>query len=125
MEPATSREHSTNHDFTTTQGKPLTRPYARALSTMLPQTPYFSGQPDHAQRPHEQINMLPVHKATKNQLFLSTPESRHFTRSDAGRAFRKGLLPAEARISHPDQVLAIRTREKNRGAEVVDRKSVV
>lgn len=65
---------------------------------MLPQTrPPRDGVP----QPHEGINDLPVHAATRNQLFYPTSESRHFTRTDAAKAFSQHLLPADKRINHP------------------------
>jgi hypothetical protein len=69
---------------------------------MLPTTPL---SPRHAQqRTHEPINDLPVHPATRAQLFLPVSESRHFTREDAARAFHPSLLPTDKRIPHPEMV---------------------
>lgn len=68
---------------------------------MLPQTPYHAGLPPY---PHEPINDLPVHRATLPQIFYPVAESRHFTRVDAGKVFARDLLPAEARIPHPELV---------------------
>ena len=65
---------------------------------MLPQTPYAPNDPV----PHESINDLPVHYATKKQIFHPVAESRHFSRSDAAQVFERGLLPAEDRIPHPE-----------------------
>lgn len=67
------------------QGKPLALPYARAVHEMVPTTPLA----DKGERPtpHESINDLPVHRLTDPQIFLPVPESRHFTRVDAGRVF--------------------------------------
>ena len=68
---------------------------------MLPQTPY---NVDAAPTPHESINDLPVHRATRSQLFLPVSESRHFTRVDAGKAFDPDLLPADERVPHPELI---------------------
>jgi len=67
---------------------------------MLPQTPYNERAP----KPHESINDLPVHPATRRQIFLPASESRHFTRKDAAKIFSPTLLPADARIPHPDLI---------------------
>lgn len=55
---------------------------------------------------HESINDLPVHPATRQQLFVPVAESRRFTRVDAGKAFDNNLLPADLRIPHPELVQA-------------------
>ena len=68
---------------------------------MLPKTPFADNVPI---TPHEQINDLPVHRATIRQIFHPVSESRHFTRVDAGRVFQRNLLPAEERIPHPELV---------------------
>lgn len=68
---------------------------------MLPKTPFVGGS---NQPIHETINDLPVHRATETQIFYPVAESRHFTRRDAGRVFKRGLLPAEDRIPHPQLV---------------------
>lgn len=68
---------------------------------MLPKTPF---NPREKLLPHESINDLPVHAYTRNQLFYPTSESRVFTRKDAARAFNETLLPADARIPHPEQI---------------------
>jgi Eukaryotic mitochondrial regulator protein len=78
------------------QGKPLAKPYASAVLSMLPTT-----RPG---APHENLNDLPVHASTTSQLFWPVSESRAFTRADAGEAFERGLLPAEKRIPHPQMV---------------------
>lgn len=83
------------------QGKRLATPYAKAILEMLPQTPFIGGE---HQAIHEAINDLPVHRATQTQLFYPVSESRQFTRRDAGRVFKRGLLPAEDRIPHPQLV---------------------
>jgi hypothetical protein len=69
---------------------------------MLPKTPYVAN--DRFAPVHEPINDLPVHPATNAQLFIPTSESRHFTRTDAGHAFDNTLLPADARIPHPELI---------------------
>lgn len=83
------------------QGKRLATPYAKAMLSMLPKTPYYAGI---SPTPHESINDLPVHHATLTQTFHPVAESRHFTRADAGKVFARDLLPAEARIPHPELV---------------------
>lgn len=80
-------------------------PYAKAVMAMLPLTPYNLRKPVR----HESINDLPVHNATKMQMFYPTPESKQFNRTDAGKAFDRTLLPAEARIPHP-QLVEIQSR---------------
>lgn len=88
---------------------------------MLPQTPFQRG---HSIQPHESINDLPVHPSTGPQLFHPTSESRHFTREDAARVFHPKLLPADARIPHPelidlerDKLAGIPLGERNRRHE--------
>lgn len=83
------------------QGKPLAKPYANAILDMLPKTPFIGGL---GQPIHESIHDLPVHRATEKQIFYPVAESRQFTRRDAGRVFKRGLLPAEDRIPHPQLV---------------------
>ncbi len=73
---------------------------------MLPTTPYTTPGPT----PHEPINDLPVHALTLRQLFMPVPESRAFTRADAAAAFAPSLLPADARIPHPQLIAAERDR---------------
>jgi hypothetical protein len=79
---------------------------------MLPTTPHVdpSLPANKGKRPitHEPINDLIVHPATRQQLFVPVSESRHFTRVDAGKAFDNNLLPADARIPHPELVHAER-----------------
>lgn len=76
---------------------------------MLPKTPAPSVSSKNT-RPHESINDLPVHRATLHQLFIPVPESRHFTREDAAKAFHPSLLPADQRIPHPELILAEKLR---------------
>lgn len=82
-------------------GRPLARPYQRAVLSMLPKTRY---NPDEELRPHESVNDLPVHAWTRNQMFLPTSESRIFTREDAAKAFHPTLLSADKRIPHPEMI---------------------
>ena len=89
-----------------TKGKPLARPYAQAVMTMLPKTPYDPD--DRKATRHESINDLPIHAATGQQIFWPTSESRHFTRVDAAKAFDDTLLPADERVPHPELALAHR-----------------
>ncbi|KAF2279590.1 uncharacterized protein EI97DRAFT_464813 [Westerdykella ornata] len=94
------------------QGKKLALPYAKAVLDMLPTTPYVDPSlPENRGKrpiPHEPINDLIVHPATRQQLFVPVAESRQFTRVDAGKAFDNNLLPADERIPHPELVLAER-----------------
>lgn len=69
--------------------------------SMLPQTPF---NPEKRIVTHESINDLPVHPATRQQIFYPTSESRHFTRADAAKVFSPMLLPADERIPHPDLI---------------------
>lgn len=68
------------------ENAPLALPYARAIHSMIPTTPYNPSTPT-AITLHEPINDLPVHKLTEPQLFYPTSESRAFNRTDAGRVF--------------------------------------
>lgn len=69
---------------------------------MLPQTQH---RPELRTPPrHEEINDLPVHPSTRQQLFLPAAESAHFTRADAAKAFNPNLLPADQRIAHPELI---------------------
>jgi hypothetical protein len=90
---------------------------------MLPTTPFIdTTQPTNkGKRPitHEPINDLIVHPATRQQLFVPVSESRHFTRADAGKAFDNDLLPADARIPHPELVQA--EREISQGLSFEER----
>ena len=81
----------------------MAKPYNDAVLAMLPTTPLKSGASG-VSIPHESINDLPVHPATRQQLFYPTSESRQFTRDDAAKAFSSTLLPAEKRIPHPQLV---------------------
>lgn len=98
---------------------------------MLPQTPYEpASNPGNTNinprtndyvgpARHESINDLPVHRATLSQLFDPVPESRHYTRADAGRAFARHLKPADDRIPHPDMIAT--EAEKSAGLSVSER----
>lgn len=85
------------------KGKTLAIPYRQAVMDMLPKTPYINDK-NKRPIPHEPINDLIVHPATRQQLFVPVAESRVFTRVDAGKAFDNNLLPADARIPHPEMV---------------------
>jgi hypothetical protein len=97
------------------QGNTLALPYSKAVLSMLPTTPHIDPTllKNKGKRPitHEAINDLIVHPATRQQLFVPVSESRRFTRVDAGKAFDNSLLPADARIPHPELVLAERELE--------------
>lgn len=107
------------------QGKQLALPYSKAVLDMLPQTPYIDQTlPENRNArpvPHESINDLFVHPATRQQLFVPVAESRKFTRVDAGKAFHNDLLPADERIPHPELVLA--EREIAEGYSLRERKA--
>ncbi|KAF2087083.1 hypothetical protein K490DRAFT_73901 [Saccharata proteae CBS 121410] len=90
------------------EGKFLAKPYAKAVLAMLPTTK--KAPKDHRQRDHESYNDIPIHAATKAQIFVPTSESRRFTRVDAAKAFDKDLLPADDRIPHPGLVTLERGR---------------
>ena len=77
---------------------------------MLPQTPYVRQGKGERPVPHEPITDLPVHPATRQQLFIPVSESRNFTREDAARAFDDTLLTADKRIPHPELVIVERER---------------
>ncbi|KAI2481930.1 ribosomal protein s35 mitochondrial protein [Pyrenophora tritici-repentis] len=105
------------------QGKTLALPYSKAVLAMLPTTPFINTSlPKNKGKrpiPHEPINDLIVHPATRQQLFVPVAESRRFTRVDAGKAFDNNLLPADARIPHPELVHA--ERELEMGLSVGER----
>ncbi|KAK6580398.1 hypothetical protein PZA11_007420 [Diplocarpon coronariae] len=84
-------------------GKPLASAYQRAVLKMLPKT-LLAPIGEKVNR-HESINDLPVHRATGQQIFHPTSESRHFTRVDAARVFDERLLPADSRVPHPELVM--------------------
>lgn len=87
-----------------------TTPLARPTNSKSP-----SSRSDTRQKPHESINDLPVHAATRQQIFHPVSESRIFRRTDAGKVFdpRLPLLPADERIPHPE--LVILQKEANSG----------
>ncbi|KAI5292329.1 hypothetical protein KEM52_006433 [Ascosphaera acerosa] len=80
------------------EGKPLAKPYARAVHQMVPTTPLRD-----APVPHETINDLPVHPLTGPQIFYPASESRRFTRRDAGRVFSAApsLVWSDPRAQEP------------------------
>ena len=69
---------------------------------MLPQTHFPYNTKNRTPQAHESINDLPVHAATKQQIFHPTSESREFTRTDAAKVFDETLLPADQRVPHPE-----------------------
>ncbi|KAJ5689446.1 hypothetical protein N7462_003838 [Penicillium macrosclerotiorum] len=88
------------------QGKPLALPYARAIHEMVPTTPLAQD----GERPtyHEPINTLSAHPSTGAQIFYPVPESRSFTRVDAGRVFSGAPALEKAvadKISHPSDLV--------------------
>lgn len=83
------------------QGKPLAKPYSRAILEMVPTHAYPNDKPIVAFEP---INELHVHSFTMQQLFVPTSESREFTREDAAKAFHHTMLSADDRIPHKELV---------------------
>jgi len=79
------------------EGKPLARPYAHAVLSMLPTHHCNPDSP-----PFEPINEIHVHSYTQQQIFLPTSESRHFTRHDAAKAFGEHILPPEEKMWVPE-----------------------
>ncbi|KAL2062370.1 hypothetical protein VTL71DRAFT_6636 [Oculimacula yallundae] len=88
-------------------GKPLALQYQNAINKMLPKT--LLAPPGEKPNLHESINDLPVHRMTGQQIWHPTSESRHFTREDAAKIFDDNLLPADARVPHPE--LAVRFKD--------------
>ncbi|KAI0487384.1 eukaryotic mitochondrial regulator protein-domain-containing protein [Xylaria cf. heliscus] len=83
------------------KGKPLAKPYAKAVLSMLPAVQIRRHQ---SNKPFEPINELHVHPYTMQQIFWPTSESRHFTREDAAKAFHPTLLSADKRVPHPELI---------------------
>jgi len=83
-------------------GKPTAQPYHDAILNMVPQTKW-NDEKKHFDA-HESINDLPVHRATGQQIFHPTSESRRFTRADAAKVFHEKLLPADDRVPHPQLI---------------------
>ncbi|KAI1755815.1 eukaryotic mitochondrial regulator protein-domain-containing protein [Xylaria castorea] len=81
--------------------KPLAKPYAKAVLSMLPT---FGINPHQSNQPFEAINELHVHPYTMQQIFWPTAESRHFTREDAAKAFHSTLLSADKRVPHSELI---------------------
>ncbi|KAF2758940.1 hypothetical protein EJ05DRAFT_537319 [Pseudovirgaria hyperparasitica] len=79
-------------------GKPLARAYSRAVLSMLPQTTSIA-------QAHESITDIPILPSTTRQVFHPVPESRHFTRADAAKAFSDNLKPADERMPHQELIL--------------------
>ena len=79
----------------------MAKPYAKAVSKMLPQSYYTEGGEN---TPHESINEIHVHKLTMQQLFVPVSESRHFTRDDAAKAFHEHMLSADKRSQQPELI---------------------
>ncbi|PKY06266.1 hypothetical protein P168DRAFT_288213 [Aspergillus campestris IBT 28561] len=96
------------------QNKQLALPYARAVHEMVPTTPLHKEN----RRAHESINDLPVHKLTNAQIFHPIPESRHFTRADAGRVFSaapaQDLATAAATAADPTAAVDRATQQPGR-----------
>lgn len=72
-------------------------PYAKAVMGMLPRSHLEDGD-----GPFEPINDIHVHSYTQQQLFVPVPESRHFTRADAAKAFGDHILPPEEKMRIPE-----------------------
>ncbi|KXH43858.1 hypothetical protein CSIM01_12014 [Colletotrichum simmondsii] len=84
------------------QRKPLARPYAQAMMSMLPQTYLADSVRD--QKPHEPVNEIHVHKLTMQQLFVPVSESRQFNREDAAKAFHRNMLSIDDRSPHKELI---------------------
>lgn len=78
----------------------------KALHGMLPVTQL--APPQTQQSFHEGLQDMPSHPFSRRQAFVPVPESRAFTRADAGREF--GLPPTEQAVPHPDLVKLQRER---------------
>ncbi|KAJ2994394.1 hypothetical protein NUW58_g1568 [Xylaria curta] len=91
--------------------KPLAKPYAKAVLSMLPT---FRLHPNQVTVPFEPINELHVHPYTMQQVFWPTSESRHFTREDAAKAFHPTMLSADKRVPHPELIQMEREVEEGR-----------
>ncbi|KAI0434795.1 eukaryotic mitochondrial regulator protein-domain-containing protein [Xylaria sp. FL1042] len=91
--------------------KPLAKPYAKAVLSMLPK---FRINPTQSNAPYEPINEIHVHPYTMQQIFWPTSESRHFTREDAAKAFHPTLLSADKRVPHPELIQMEREVEQGR-----------
>jgi hypothetical protein len=100
------------------QGKKLAKPYARAVTEMLPV--WGNELLPNKRDGFESINDLQVHRATTEQIWYPTSESRAFTREDAAKAFDDTLLPADKRIPHPELVL--QAKDQKSGFNVQERK---
>lgn len=50
----------------------------------------------------EPINDIYISSHTQQQLFVPTPESRHFTRRDAAKAFGDHILPVDEQLHIPE-----------------------
>lgn len=85
-------------------------PYARSVHEMIATTPLYEDARFRRERPHESINDLPAHRLTDAQIFYPVSESRHFTRSDAGRVFSAaparlhGVVAKE--VANPDETVS-------------------
>ena len=75
----------------------MAKPYARAVMAMLPKANLSGNEP-----PFEPINDIHVSSYTQQQLFVPTPESRHFTRRDAAKAFGDRILAPEFKLRIPE-----------------------
>ncbi|TGJ83332.1 hypothetical protein E0Z10_g5410 [Xylaria hypoxylon] len=93
------------------KNKPLAKPYAKAVLSMLPT---HRINPNQSNEPFEAINELHVHPYTMQQIFWPTSESRHFTREDAAEAFHPTLLSADKRVPHPELIQMEREVEQGR-----------
>lgn len=54
------------------------------------------------EEPFEPINDIYISSFTQQQLFVPTPESRHFTRRDAAKAFGDYILPVDEQLHIPE-----------------------
>lgn len=89
---------------------PLAEKYCAAMMRMLPVHNLLP-----TDYPFEPINEVDVHPRTQQQLFVPTSESRHFTRTDAAKAFGNRILPPDRKIRIPE--LIGMERSLNEGAK--------
>lgn len=102
------------------QGKKLARPYAKAVSGMLPKW-YFQPDEPKSNVPFEPVNDVHIHRHTMQQLFAPVAESRDFTRKDAAAAFYDTMLPADARS--PQRGLIAMERKNLTSTKPADRRA--
>ncbi|KAK1830234.1 eukaryotic mitochondrial regulator protein-domain-containing protein [Podospora conica] len=78
-------------------GTPLAKPYARAVMLMLPKADLVD-----TEERFEPINDIHISSYTQQQLFVPVPESRHFTRVEAAKAFGDHIRPVDEKLRIPE-----------------------